>query len=370
MEYGAQISRPTLVVDRGRVHENIRRMRGKAAKSGTAFRPHFKTHQSAVVGEWFREQQVESITVSSVRMARYFADHGFSDITIAFPLNLRELGAVGELASRVRLNLLVLTTEAARALSDEVTAPVGVWIKVDVGYGRTGIPWEDAGGVIDLASLIEKLPRVELEGILTHAGQSYHVAERARRADLFRNTAAGLGKLRDAMREAGIVHCRISVGDTPSTTAVEEFDGVDEVRPGNFVYFDAQQWHLGSCEESQIAAAVACPVVAVHADRGEILLYGGAVHLSAQAEEHPEMSGLKMHGYVVESRSDGWGPIRPGSFVDRVSQEHGVARVEKDMLSRIRPGDLVCVIPVHSCLVVDALDHGITTDGERFDLPL
>ncbi|MFP4375035.1 MAG: hypothetical protein ACLFPO_11945 [Spirochaetaceae bacterium] len=66
----------------------------------------------------------------------------------------------------------------------------------------------------------------------------------------------------------------------------------------------------------------------------------------------------------------GWGPIRSGSFVDRVSQEHGVARVEKDMLSRIRPGDLVCVIPVHSCLVVDALDHGITTDGERFDLPL
>jgi hypothetical protein len=40
-------------------------------------------------------------------MARFFADHGWQDITIAFPVNVRQLPALDSLAGRVRLGLLV-----------------------------------------------------------------------------------------------------------------------------------------------------------------------------------------------------------------------------------------------------------------------
>jgi D-serine deaminase-like pyridoxal phosphate-dependent protein len=193
---------------------------------------------------------------------------------------------------------------------------------------------------------------------------------KAERQKSFKAIAEGMRRIRDRAVAAGISSCLISVGDTPGTTAAKDFAGVDEVRPGNFVYFDAQQFHLGSCEEDEIAAAVVCPVVAVHPERREVILYGGAVHLSAQFEEHPEVRGQRMYGYVVPVTPDGWGRIDPKNYMRSVSQEHGVARFDGDFPEGLKAGDLVCVIPVHSCLAVHALDRAITTDGEVFSLDL
>ena len=66
-------------------------MAAKAKNNNIIFRPHFKTHQSKKVGEWFREEGVDKITVSSVSMAKYFIEHNWKDITIAFPFNILEI---------------------------------------------------------------------------------------------------------------------------------------------------------------------------------------------------------------------------------------------------------------------------------------
>ena len=91
MTFLDQIDQPTLVVDEMITRRNIERMVTRAHKNNVSFRPHFKTHQSAEVGEWFREKGVNKITVSSVEMAEYFALHGWQDITIAFSINIRQL---------------------------------------------------------------------------------------------------------------------------------------------------------------------------------------------------------------------------------------------------------------------------------------
>ncbi|MFO7849633.1 MAG: alanine racemase, partial [Spirochaetia bacterium] len=144
----------------------------------------------------------------------------------------------------------------------------------------------------------------------------------------------------------------------------------DEIRPGNFVYFDAQQYHIGSCGESEIAAVVVCPVVAVHQQRSECIIYGGAIHLSAQAEEYK--NGEKMYGYAVplvesadrgEHNRPGWGVIDTNSYVRKVSQEHGVVKCSKELLESLSPGDLLGIIPVHSCLAVDLLESAVDKAG-------
>jgi len=368
MDWRTQVRRPTLVVHPARVRKNIRRMLNKAEESGVLLRPHFKTHQSGEVGQWFKEGGIHSITVSSVSMALYFAARGWRDITIAFPVNLREMDDINDLARRISLNLLLISGHEAERLSRELVHPAGIWIKTDVGYGRTGIPWENQDEICKLAGLIRDLPHLEFRGLLTHAGQTYHMHDRKERAELFGRIRVGLNSLKDAVLKAGLETCLLSVGDTPGTTAAADFRGLDEVRPGNFVYFDAQQLHLGSCSEEDIAASVACPVVAVHRERNEIVLYGGAVHLSAQAELHPGHPGIKMFGYVVDSHEDGWGRIDPDCYIRSVSQEHGVARVSPGFLDRVKVGDLLCVIPVHSCLAVDLLDTAVTTDSQLFAL--
>ncbi len=357
-------------------------MSDKAQISDVRFRPHFKTHQSKVIAEWFRRYGTSHITVSSLSMAAYFARHGWTDITVAFPLNPRELQRAVELSEEIRLNLLILDAETAELLNERLSRRIDVWLKVDTGYGRTGIRWNDPEAAVALARKVDRAERLEFRGLLTHAGQSYHTHSLSERRELFAQTARRLASLKGEIVAAGVRRCELSVGDTPTSAAVERFEGVDELRPGNFVYFDAQQYHIGSCGESEIAATVACPVVSVHPERGECVLYGGAVHLSAQREEHPEGGG--MHGYVVPLAGEdgftdgggeqngaegaGWGSIDRSSYVRMVSQEHGVAVCSPELLASLRPGSLLGIIPVHSCLAVDLLDSAQDTAGNPIEL--
>lgn len=75
---------------------------------------------------------------------------------------------------------------------------------------------------------------------------------------------------------------QLSMGDTPCCSVVdpEDLHVFDEMRPGNYVFYDLEQAEIGSCALNSIVVAVACPIVAKHADRRELTLYGGGVHFS------------------------------------------------------------------------------------------
>ena len=353
------IERPTLVLDRERALRNIERMAGRARSSGVLLRPHFKTHQSRAVGRWFRDAGTEAIAVSSVQMARYFADDGWSDITIAFPLNRRELRDIAELAERVRLGLLVDSVDAVTALRQGVAAPTRVWIKVDTGCGRAGVAWDDEAGLSALAGALRSAGGHEPAGVLTHNGSTYR--ERTRDGVL-RAHAEAMSRLSAAVNVvsgASGAACDVSIGDTPSASLVDDLDGADEIRPGNFVFNDLMQMATGSCTPDDIAVAVACPVVSVYKDRREALLYGGAVHLSLDSiydESGRTVFGQVSHGWPETATTD--------APVVSVSQEHGIVSLSGDD-RRLSPGDVACVLPVHSCLTCNLYHEYVTLDGEK-----
>lgn len=162
------IEKPTLLLDSRRAMSNIATMANKARKSGVRFRPHFKTHRSARIGECYRDFGVEAITVSSADMARYFAQHGWDDIMLAFSINLRELKKIDRLAREIRLGVLVESTEAVQHVAQNLESTAEEWIKIDVGYGRTGIAWDRAGAVVGLAQAIEGSSQLRFRGPLVH----------------------------------------------------------------------------------------------------------------------------------------------------------------------------------------------------------
>jgi len=139
-----EITKPTLLLSKEIALRNIQNMARKANDLGLIFRPHFKTHQSAEIGEWFRDAGVKCITVSSLTMANYFADFGWDDITIAFSVNIPEIPEMNELAGRINLNLLIENKEGLAALQEKITWHTGVFIKIDTGYNRTGIESKDS----------------------------------------------------------------------------------------------------------------------------------------------------------------------------------------------------------------------------------
>ena len=111
-----EITRPTLLLNKEIALRNIENMVRKAENLHLNFRPHFKTHQSAEVGEWFRAAGVCCITVSSLTMANYFAEFGWDDITIAFSVNIPEIPEINELAGRIKLNVLIENREGLEGI--------------------------------------------------------------------------------------------------------------------------------------------------------------------------------------------------------------------------------------------------------------
>ncbi len=363
----SDITRPTALLNEETACRNIARMAEKARRSGVRFRPHFKTHQSAIIGEWFRAEGVAAITVSSVSMAQYFAAHGWRDILIAFPVNWREIEAINALAEAVSLHLLLESVETARFLAARLTAPVGIWLKVDTGYGRTGLRWDDAADLQAVAAAVEAGQQMRLLGLLSHAGHSYHARSTAELQAIYAETVERISGARRALEQAGFGPLQVSLGDTPCCSTVEGFAGVDEVRPGNFVFNDMMQVQIGACRVEDVAVAVACPVVAVHPEDRKIVIYGGAVHLSKEQLALDDRT-ISYGAVALPDASRGWGVPLPGCTVASLSQEHGIIRASDDLLAQVRIGDLLMVLPVHSCLTVDLLKTYRTLAGERIPM--
>lgn len=352
-----KIIQPEFVIDKKKVLSNIKMMKSKADKSGVVFRPHFKTHQSIEIGRWFRNFGVDKITVSSIRMAEYFADDNWKDITVAFPVNVLEIDRINKLSEKITLNLLVESLETIKILTAKLTNPVNVFIKIDVGANRTGIKAKDINKILSVYDSIIRTRNLIPAGLLTHAGNTYHAKGKNEIKDIYYKSVEELNIVRNKIDST----LKISVGDTPACSLISTFDNVDEIRPGNFVFYDYMQYKLSSCSLNQIAAIMVLPVVAKHEERNEVVVYGGAVHLSKDSIQE---KGNNIFGRVVRLTKTGWTDELTG-YVKSVSQEHGIIKLSSDELNRIKVGSLLGVIPIHSCLAANLMRKYLTTTGEE-----
>ena len=356
-----RITEPTLLLDKERCLRNIGAMSQKAKKHGLLFRPHFKTHQSRIIGRWFRDFGISAITVSSLKMAGYFADDGWNDITVAFPVNVLEIERINYLAEKIHLNLLVESAKTASLLDHNLLHQVGVYMKIDAGYHRTGIPAERSEEIEGLVNAIDSAAHLRFLGFIAHAGHTYRAGSPGEIVAIHDSTRAVMAELKERFVDD---HPEIltSIGDTPGCSLAEEFTGIDEIRPGNFVFYDAMQVALGSCEASRVAVAMACPVVAQHADRNEMIIYGGAVHFS---QDSISLNGSRSFGTVVPLEGTSWGSPIGGGFISSLSQEHGVVSATTEVMRSHPAGSLIGILPIHSCLTADCM-KGYYSPSEGF----
>jgi D-serine deaminase-like pyridoxal phosphate-dependent protein len=359
------INTPSVLLNWPTAQANIRRMVDKALRHGLHLRPHFKTIQCHRIARYFRELGVNACTVSAVSMAEYFAADGWDDITVAFPVNLREMETIEALASRISLNLLIVNAESAAFLQKKLKQPVGIFIKIDVGAGRTGLLPEDEPGIENCLKEIGIGDKLGFKGFLTHAGHSYRARSKAEVLKIHEETTATLRALKEKYRRR-FPRLIISPGDTPTCSLAETWAGIDEIRPGNFPFYDVMQVQIGSCEMKDIAVALACPVVAKHADRQEVIIYGGGVHLS---KDRLLWDGQEIYGLPVllHGNGNGWEMPEAGCFVKSLSQEHGIIRCTPSFFEKLEIGGLVGILPVHSCMMVDIAKSYLTTEGQVWE---
>jgi len=358
------IIRPTLLVDELKCRTHIERMNKIAVQSNVIFRPHFKTHQSQAIGSWFRDAGVTRITTSSLVMAEYFAADGWDDITVAFPVNYLEYDLINSLAARIQLNLCTVSLASLEKLADRLKHKIHIFIEIDTGYGRTGIDPADLDTINQFIQFIEQEKYMSFAGFLSHAGHSYKCRSKAEIEKVHRASFKSAIALKEKFIHAHPT-LAYSIGDTPTCSVVDNFSGVDEIRPGNFIFYDVTQNEIGSCSMDAIAVALACPVVAIHPLKNEIVIHGGAVHLSKDSVVLK--NGIQIFGRVATLSDRGWNPMPESYHVKSISQEHGIISVPAESLDQFKIGDRVGVLPVHSCLTADCMGGYTTLQGEKLD---
>lgn len=372
------LTTPLFLVDRDTVRRNCDRMREKAARSGVAFRPHVKTHKTIEIGRMQHGGAVGSVTVSTLAEAEYFAAAGFRDITYAVPIAPEKLGRAAGLGSKVeRFNILLdneLTLRAVEEFHRANGMVFDVFLKVDCGSHRAGVDPDDPASVA-LAEAIAKSPATRLRGLLAHAGHAYHARnveeiravarEESGCLTRFREQLGGAGIGGQGSESAGETHSRKlirSIGSTPTASVVDRFTDCDEVRPGNYVFFDAFQATIGSCALRDCAVSVVAAVIGSYPERRTLVVDAGALALSKDAgPDHVDPH----FGYGVVCDLD-LHPL-PLKLV-ALSQEHGRVEGEPSDIARLPIGAMLRVIPNHSCLTAAMYDvYHVVENGTIVD---
>ena len=357
---------PALLLDLDVLERNLDRMAERAVALHVALRPHVKTHKCLEVGRMQLERGARGITVATLPEAQAFADGGFTDITWAFPLVMGRLDEVVALARRITFRVTLECAEALDALGSASRAAgveVHAWMEVDSGHHRSGVD-PRAPESVALARRIAGERGVVFDGLLTHAGQSYTACSRAERAGIAEAERATMVEFAALLEAAGVAVPAVSVGSTPAMSAVRRLDGVSEVRPGNYAFYDYMQLAGGVCAAGDCALTVLASVVSHQRGSAHVVVDAGALALSKDPGPHdaalarglgPVVSGLTGHR------------LDPAVQVRAASQEHGMVGGETagDVEGRFVVGEKIRILPNHSCLTAAMFDRYHVVRGQE-----
>eukprot|EP00931_Biecheleriopsis_adriatica_P108924 TRINITY_DN83195_c0_g1_i1.p1 TRINITY_DN83195_c0_g1~~TRINITY_DN83195_c0_g1_i1.p1 ORF type:complete len:416 (-),score=87.95 TRINITY_DN83195_c0_g1_i1:36-1283(-) len=313
---------PCYVAYRSVVERNAERMLARAKELGCVLRPHMKTHKTLEGGSIATGGSKRCITVSTLAEAEFFADGGFDDICYAVPITADKLPRAALLQRKLQSFHIALDHEdAATAVLARAPGPGMQWsvfLMVDCGYGRDGVDPDDPASV-ELALRISNSAAAKLAGLYTHGGHSYDL-EGADIVAQVRRTATEEARavvaFAEKLRTRGASVPVVGVGSTPtcSNPPLEGLAGVDEMHPGNYIYYDTMQQRLGSCSEDDIAVRVLMRVIGHYPQKNLLLVDMGWTACSKQGEAcgfgriegHPELkvSNLKQEAGLLKSSDE------------------------------------------------------------------
>lgn len=334
-------SAPHLVVDLDVLERNIAAMAARGREADVAIRPHVKTHKIPQIADLQREAGARGITVATIGEAETFVASGFDDVLIAYPVwvDAEDGARLRTLADAARVRVGCDSLDAARQVRRHAGTGIEVLIELDSGQHRSGTAPAAAG---ELADGIAHLG-LAVAGVFTFPGHSYTRETRAAAA----HERTSLALASQALRAKGVEPRVRSGGSSPSMAFITPPPASDapdaavaptEMRPGAYVFNDAQQWELGVCGAEDIALTAHARVVS-HAG-GQLVLGAGSKTLAP--DKAPWATG---HGRLLDL---------PDARIVQLSEHHAVVDTVGTPLPAL--GSIVRVVPNHCCNAVNLAD--------------
>lgn len=343
-----ELPTPCMLVDFGKMENNITSWQKAMADSNTALRPHIKTHKVPDIAKMQIAAGARGITAAKVSEAEVFARAGINDIYIAYPIiGEDKWRGAAELARENRMIVGADSETGLRGLSEAATragSTIEIRIEFESGLGRSGAPREK---VLELCRLVESLPGLELNGLMTYRSIAFPGGRERDFDEVGREEGGLLVDAAAEMRAAGIEIKELTGGSTPTGKSVATVAGITEVRPGTYVFMDYICEHWGTSEYSDCALSILTTVVSRPTEQ-TATVDGGSKTFAGDL--WPANLGAK--GYARAAGADA--PIE--AYVAKMSEEHGVVHLADESLDW-KIGERVAFHPIHVCTTVNLSDE-------------
>ena len=349
--YLEQLETPVPVVDLDRVAHNLDRMAAYATLHGLRLRPHVKTHKSPRIAAEQLRLGATGLACATLREAEVMAEV-CRDLLVAYPpVGAARLERLARLPSHVRLAVAADDVHALDALS--VAARLGqrsidVLVEADLGMHRVGVTSPEKA--VAMARHIDRASSLRFAGLQFYPG---HVRAHVKDQDAgLAQVGHDLAAYIEALTAAGLPPHTVSGGSTPLAWRMHEVPGVNEVRPGTYVYNDRTTAQIGACDWEDCALTVLATVVSVSV-KGQAVVDAGTKALGREP---------------LRAEGDGYGVLldHPDVIVSRMSEEHGILDLSRSSW-RPRLGDQVRIVPNHVCIVVHLFDEIIGVRGHAVE---
>jgi D-serine deaminase-like pyridoxal phosphate-dependent protein len=323
---------------------NILHMQTLADENYSWLRPHIKTHKSVDIAHRQITLGATGITTAKLSEAEIMYGSGINDIFIAnqitHPLKINRLKML-HAQCRVIIGMdNEQQIELLRPAFQKTIRPLEVRIEIDSGFGRCGV--KENKVLLNLAQKISAEPWLLLEGIFTHAGQVYSAGSEEEVAKIGDAEAKAAELAHTFLHRKGIEVQTVSVGSTPTAKYAVRNDTVNEIRPGNYVFYDGIQLALGSARAESCSLFVMATVIS-QPQKDQIVIDAGS-----------EALGLDRGAHSLQLISGYGTPINIEATIERVSEEHGILKLKQAHM--INLGSPVIILPNHACSVANLFE--------------
>ena len=357
-----ELETPHILLDQERLQANIQLIQNIANTHDLDVRPHIKTHKCLELARQQIDAGAVGITSSKVDEALVFINDGIRSVTVAYPLvvasKLDRLIAAAR-ANDVDLRLIVDSPAGVDAIAQAARRhekQINIFVKIDVGLHRCGLS-EDDPSLIALTQKILQEPALNFVGLLSHAGHVYGAKDGDAARQIAQEECEIMNRVQKKLESNGIKVSEVSIGSTPTILANDNYDGITEIRPGNYVFMDRTPLRLDLIGLDQIAFSVLATVVSQNSDY--FIIDTGSKTLSSDQGAHG-IAG--MEGFGLAYPVDRFEDKDYEMAVAKLSEEHGfVEREDFDLAI----GSTIRLIPNHSCVVANLLDtYTVLKDGQ------
>lgn len=338
-----EITTPDVMIDVDILDRNIARMASATSGRGVNLRPHAKTHKVLEIAAKQLAAGAVGLTVATISEAEVFAEDGIEDIFIAYPLwvGVRQAERLRRLAETTRITVGVDSAESAAFMGRNLGADAGkisVRVELDSGHHRSGVHPDSAVAV----ALAAAEAGLNVTGVFTFPGHSYTPGMPRQAAG---EEDAVLRHAATALASAGFTGMELSGGSTPTALLGGE-TAATELRPGVYVFGDAQQLELERCSSEDIALTVASTVVSHHKtgpnEPGRFIIDAGSKILGS--DRAPWATG---YGRLLDY---------PTARIIALSEHHATVQWPPGAALPER-GKRLRVIPNHVCLTMNLVDE-------------